>query len=282
MLTNAIYGEILKTYYRLGLGNVPYGINKNEKRPEKVIVSLTSYGRRITKVLPYTIISILHQTYKPDMVLLWLDGNRWNDKNLPYQLDKLRDKGLTIKYCEDIGPYKKLIPTLKSYPDDIIITVDDDIYYRDDIIERLVRAYQSDPSRIYSLRGCEITFDEKGNICPYKMWNDKIYDLNNNNVFPLGYSAILYKKSFLHPDVLNKELFMSLSPKADDVWYFFMEILKGTKRVILPYRGNSYIPIDLFYQKLHTNSTLTNTNVNKNMNDIQIKNIIEYYNINFG
>lgn len=281
-LANAIYGEFLKLNYFLGIRHIPYGINRNEKRSEKVIVSLTSYGQRISRVLPYTIISILHQTYKPDMILLWLDRNYWNDNNLPFQLSKLRDKGLTIKYCEDLGSYTKLIPALKSYPDDIIITVDDDIYYRKDIVERLITAYKSDPSCIYSLRGCEITFDEKGNICPYNMWNDKAYNLSNNNVFPLGYSAVLYKKAFLHPDVFNKDLFTSLSPKADDVWFFFMEILQETKRVILPYLGNSYIPIDLFYQKIHKKSTLTNSNINKNMNDEQIQAIMKYYNIIFN
>ena len=91
----------------------------------KVIVSLTTYGRRVRKV-HYTIISLLRQSYKPDMVILWLDNENWNDQNLPNTLLKLKEKGLTIKYCADLKSYKKLIPALMEYPDSIIVTCDDD------------------------------------------------------------------------------------------------------------------------------------------------------------
>ena len=65
-------------------------------RKEKVIVSLTSYGRRVGEILPFTVISLLRQTYKPDLVLLWLDDEHWNDGNLPFILKRLKKKGLTI------------------------------------------------------------------------------------------------------------------------------------------------------------------------------------------
>lgn len=282
VLLNAIHGEFLKFYYYLGLGKIPYGINIEKKRSEKVIVSLTSYGRRVSKVLPYTIISLLRQTYKPDMILLWLDRNRWNDNNLPSELNKLLDRGLTIKYCEDIGSYTKLIPALKSFPNDIIITVDDDIYYRNDVVQRLVTAYHNNPNCIYSLRGYGVTFDKNGKICPYDMWEKVKYGQSSNNVFPLGYSSVLYKRSLLHEDIFREDLFMSLSPHADDVWFFFMEILQGTKRMILPYHGNAYIAIDLFYQYFHQRGALSSVNIKENANDLQIQAIIKHYTINLN
>ena len=143
ILLAAICGELLKLYYKVGLGTIPYGINQEKVRKEKVIVSLTSYGRRVGEILPFTVISLLRQTYKPDLVLLWLDDEHWNDGNLPFILKRLKKKGLTIRYCKDIKSYKKLIPTLEVYPDDLIITCDDDFFYRRNMVERLVAEYHS-------------------------------------------------------------------------------------------------------------------------------------------
>lgn len=59
ILLAAICGELLKLYYKVGLGTIPYGINQEKVRKEKVIVSLTSYGRRVrdTPVYGYFIAS---------------------------------------------------------------------------------------------------------------------------------------------------------------------------------------------------------------------------------
>ncbi len=51
-------------------------------------------------------------------------------------------KGLTIDWCEDIKSYKKLIPTLKKYPDAIIVTADDDLIYDNKWLEQLYNAAQ--------------------------------------------------------------------------------------------------------------------------------------------
>ena len=55
---------------------------------------MTSYGRRVAAVLPYTIISLLRQTYKPDRIVLWLDDEHWNDNNLPALLKRLKAHAL--------------------------------------------------------------------------------------------------------------------------------------------------------------------------------------------
>ena len=106
------------------------GLNKSP-RAEKVIVSLTSYDLRINDV-KYAIYSLLNQNFPPDKLILWLDEDSFpqREENLPHDLLELRDFGLTIDWCENLRSYKKLIPALEKYPDDIIITADDDIFYR--------------------------------------------------------------------------------------------------------------------------------------------------------
>ena len=72
---------------------------------------------------------------------------------------------------------------------------------------------------------------------------------------------------------------MKLSPKADDVWLYFMGRMCGTKNVVLPWNNYIYIPMDIFFQKFHKESNLSFDNCHESMNDIQINNILKYYNI---
>ena len=280
ILLNAIYGEFLKICYRIGWVDVPYGITRTPRAEgERVVVSLTSYGRRVKSVLPYTIISLLRQSFKPDVIVLWLDKDHWNDANLPDCLIKLKKKGLTISYCDDIKSYKKLIPALKKYPNDIIITVDDDFIYATHLVSQLMNAWYRKPNRIYVHRAFGVTFTESGNIDLYNNWEKEISNRSDRFVFPLGGSGCLYKRELLFSDVICDELFMKLTPQADDVWFFFMELLQGTERVVLPRLTRTYILIDFFYQYTHRTAALYNINDKEGGNDPQIHAVMDYYHI---
>lgn len=273
----SIIGEFLKIYYRCFRFNIGYGLNKEEKRTERVIISLTSYGHRVSSILPFTIYSLLRQTYKPDVILLWLDADNWNEENIPESLKKFRKCGLTIKFCEDIKSYKKLIPTLELFPNDLIITTDDDIFYRKNMVERLIDYYKKDPSCVYAHRAHRVGFDSDGNLLPYNNWEEEISNEVGPIVFPTGSGGCLYKRSLLYKDICDKNLFMRLTPKADDVWFYFMERLQKTNCKVLPYKGYIYIPLDAFYQHFHKGSNLANSNCNELQNDLQIKAVMDYY-----
>lgn len=279
ILYESLWGEWLKIYYSIFGKFFHYGLNSNENRKEKVIVSLTSYGRRVGSVLPFTIMSLLRQSYKPDMIILWLDNDNWNDEKLPKSLKRLKKYGLTIRYCEDLKSYKKLIPTLEEFPDDIIITCDDDLYYRHYVVKDLVDAYRQNPSNIHVQNAHIIQLDRKGEILPYDKWTMDVSGKTDRNVFPTGGSGCLYRKNLLYKDICNDKLFMSLSPKADDVWFFFMAFLNGTNASVLPKKHNRYIPLDNFYQYFHKNANLSSSNVKENQNDVQIQSIIKHYGI---
>ena len=272
-------GEIIKIRCNVKLYKIPFILNQHEIRRERVIISLTSYGRRVSKILPYTIISLLRQTYKPDMVILWLDSDNWNDDNLPKKLVKLKQYGLTIKYCKDIKSYKKLIPALEMFPDDIIVTCDDDVFYRKDMLERLMNEYEKDPTRIYAHRAHKLKFSGKGELLPYNDWENQISGVAGNFVFPTGIAGCLYKRSLLYQDICREDLFVKLAPKADDVWFYFMGLLQHTSRYVLPYQGDICIPLDGFYQYFHKDASLAASNRKESQNDIQIRNVMEYYSI---
>ena len=62
-----------------------YGLNCN-KRSQKVIVSLTSYPKRINTVW-ITIETLLRQSFKPDKIILWLATDQFDGiESLPTEL----------------------------------------------------------------------------------------------------------------------------------------------------------------------------------------------------
>ena len=244
-------------------------------RSEKVIVSLTSYKPRINDV-KYTIYSLFNQIFPPDELILWLDEDSFpqREKNLPQDLLELKNFGLTIGWCENLRSYKKLIPSLENYPDDIIVTADDDLFYPPDWLKILYDEHLKSPNCLIAHRTYRIRIDAQGNIYPYTKWQKEILSTKAlyGNFFTGGAGA-LFKRSFLFSDVLNRELFMKLSPLADDLWFWAMTVLNGTKIKIPAAAQRNLIYTDV--ERELYGETLWRENRIKN--DSQLSQIIEYY-----
>lgn len=276
ILFSAIIGEVVKLRYRVCTPSFKHALNQDSLRQEKLIVSLTSYGRRVHDVLPFALYSLLSQRYKPDAIVVWLDET-WNDDRLPRRIKKLQEEGVVkVCYCRDIRSYKKLIPALKAYPEDLIVTFDDDLYYRRDLLLRIMDAHLKYPDTVITHRAHRVGYTDDG-IAKYDTWEQCISDKSGNDVFPTGGAGCLYKREWLHQDVAREDIFMKICPLADDVWFFFMELLKGTERRVLKRNKYVYIPLDDFYQYFHQHSSLASVNEQENMNDKQIKNVMDYY-----
>ncbi len=195
---------------------------ENKAENARVIVSLTTYPGRIDRV-HISIESLLHQTRKPDMVVLWLAEEQFPDKEqgLPEKLLSLQKHGLSIEWCHDIKSYKKLIPSAKKWPDDIIITADDDIIYRIDMVESLLEAYENHPDCVCTTRSHLMLFDETGKPLPYNDWKPEYSGLLNcprMALFPTTGAGTLFPPGILPEETFDEQAFMSLCPKADDVW----------------------------------------------------------------
>ena len=241
-----------------------------------LVVTLTSYGRRAATTVIHVLKSLLLQTHRPDRIILWLDDVNFSSENVPLKLAKFCYKyGVEIRFCEDIRSYKKLVPTLKLCPDDILVTVDDDLVYKRGFLKSLYEAHLETPAEIL----CTLAHSPKvkGNeFLPYKEWGQNITRMGTSPVFPLGGAGTLYPPYSLYKDVVNKELFMKLAPQADDIWFWAMAVMAGTKHRLVNF-GYSFYQIDLLYQKLHKNSSLMSSNLHKDNNDVQIRNIMENY-----
>ena len=252
------------------------GINKF-KREHEITISLTSYSHRVDKV-HLTIQSLMDQEVKADRILLNLDKSKFNSSNIPTDLKLLEKRGLTINYCKDIGPYTKLLPALKQYPRNLIVTVDDDLIYPRGLLRMLYEAYIKNPEYIHCLRMHYMKFDVNGNVKQYRDW-----DIESNVtepgllVFPTGVGGVLYPPNSLNDEVFNEEAFLELSPLADDVWFKAMSLLNDVKC--------KKIDCDI----MNHNRTITvretqeiglyHQNQVNNQNDYKIKNVFDAYNL---
>ncbi len=207
-----------------------------------LIVSLTSYPPRFA-TLHFTVKSLLLQRLKPTRLILWIAHA--DAALLPQKILDLQREGLEIRYCEDIKSYKKIIPALESFPEAIIVTADDDVYYWPDWLAELVAAWRQHPQDVIAHRLRRIRLEGDA-IRPYKEWALEVTDQSASPVnFAIGIGGVLYPPGCFHPAVLEREKFMQLCPEADDVWLYWMVRLNGrlvrhsgTKHVPYPWRGS--------------------------------------------
>lgn len=209
-----------------------------QENPEKIVVSLTSFPQRINIVVK-TIKTLLTQTLKPDVVVLWLAEEQFPNKeaDLPQELLDLRNFGLTIDWYKDIRSYKKIIPSLKKYPNSVIITTDDDIYYASDTVETLYNSYLEHKHEVQAHR-CDwlnvVSNPENGEKTitwekTRELYKDKHRGQASYRNRLTGYGAVLYPPNCFFKDVCDEELIKNTIPTHDDVWLWAMTLLNGYK-----------------------------------------------------
>ncbi len=255
------------------------GTLKREISP-RLIVSLTSFPERMYDI-HYTIYSLLNQSLKPDTVILWLAKEQFPqlEQDIPSDVLKLRNNGLVIKWCEDLRSYKKLIPSLKEFPDDIIITADDDIFYPPQWLELLYTSYLKTPRAIHCHRAHHLLADENGNILPYKKWRHRIrHGLPSFANFSTGAGGALYPPHSLYKDVIEKKLFQKLAPYADDIWFWAMAVMNNTPINVVENNIKTLTYINPEREMRMTDEfTLAMVNCSEGRNDEQFRAVIEHY-----
>ena len=250
-------------------------LSKENNEHPLYIVTLTSYGKRLEKTTPYAIASILNQTVLPDRIVLWVGY----DTTLPQIIVRFRDKGVDVMFCEDMKSYKKLVPALQKYPKDILITADDDILYPINWFEKLKKEHKKHPDHICFHRAHKIKFGKKNYILPYNKWDkcvkSKLFKNENSiykyNLFPTGCSGVLYPPNSLYSQTASKELFMKLCPTGDDIWFWAMALLQGTKYSMVENGYRVVEEIDV------TDPGLLNTVNAGGGNDMQIRAVMEHF-----
>jgi hypothetical protein len=207
------------------------------------------------------------------MIILWLSDEEFSSiHELPKSLIRLQQRGLIIKKCrENLRAHKKYYYAMMEYPDDIIITIDDDNFYTSNTIEELIKTHKKYPFCVCANYTKKICF-VYNNLLPYNEWvinND--HENISHQFLQIGLGGVLYPPHLLYKDIFYKDIFKEQCFLADDIWLKGMALLNNTP-VIQTCMEFKILPI--IYMK---NATLSSINNNEAMNDKQIKNIREFY-----
>ena len=201
-----------------------------------LIVSLTTTPERIDRVY-LAIETLLHQSIKPDYIILWLNESIFNDEYLrtknssTNKLFNQTKRGLKIEYCKDIRSYTKIIYTLKQYPEAIVVSADDDLYFPKHWLEELYNSYINNPNYIHCYMARSIRKSRDNKLLPVWQWLAHYDNFlgPSYNVFPYTGHGCLFPPHSLHQEVFNEKVYLELSPNHDDAWFKAMTILNGVK-----------------------------------------------------
>lgn len=243
----------------------------------RVIVSLTTFPARIQKIW-IVIESILHQQYAPAKIILWLSIEQFPSvADLPASLLKLQARGLEICLVDgDLKSHKKYYYFLQEYPQDFLVTIDDDIIYPETLIGDLMAYHKKYPDAICCHRARQMVRNKKG-IAPYTEWPELRLEKGPGvDVFQTSGGGTLYPPGSLHPEVLNKNVFTKYCFFADDIWLNCMSQMNNTLVVKTGYYSDC-IPV-IFWKTAH----LSTINVDNKGNDLQLSAVRNYYIQNKG
>lgn len=270
--------EILNKIY-----NLPESFFSNNITSNSVIISLTSYGNRVEQTLPLALFSLVSQTVKPGKIVVYLDEKNWQDDKLPIVIQHFQRVGVDIRYCEDIRSYKKIIPALRDFPDNPIVTVDDDIYYDSHMLEWLLGTYKKLPQKAVVGLWARIVGMQDGKYMPYNTWQDCKYRTSDSE-FALytGYGTF-YPPHIFDDEVKNSKVFMELSPTADDIWMWVMEKRLNIPVYLTPNAGlglhTSVNRVNVYFPEENSDNLYYVNELMGNKNDEQLNNLINYYHL---
>lgn len=247
----------------------------SKKRNQKIIVSLTSFPKRIDTVW-LTVETLLRQSVKPDEVILWLAESQFDGlESLPENLLRLQERGLTIRFCDDLRSHKKYFYTLREYPQDLVILADDDLFYPRDTIQKLLQMHRQWPQDICCITGQII--EPEFTSFPSLWRNPKPEEhcwQHSDRLQPYTGSGTLIPPDALDSNVFDTAAIRELCPYADDLWITFMAHRHGT-RVSTLKKWRAF-PVTIYGT---AEGSLYYINGEGKQNDVQWQNLLDHYGV---
>ena len=213
----------------------------------EIIVSMTSHPGRINKI-KLALDSIFAQSVQPDKILLWLSNSEFEnkEKDLPqYLLDLVKEKKLIIKWCNNLKPHKKYFYVLQKYSNSIIITVDDDLIYDNDLIECLLNSYLKYPNAISAMRTHLMKRNGKNfdKYAKFLLEQNIIINKPSMSLLATNGAGALFPPNIINFDYFDEKLITELGINCDDLFLKLYETISDVP-VVQPRKFNKleYIP----------------------------------------
>lgn len=245
-----------------------------EKRNQEIIISLTSFPGRISFAYE-TLVTLLHQDLLADRVILWLAKEEFvnQEKDVPQKILDLQSYGLEIRWCTNIKAYKKLVPALRTFPNALLVTVDDDWYYRSDFLKVLVEEHEKYPNEIICHAITHPVMNKDGEL----RTNPNPQDYRGTSSYfhkLLGGSGVLFPPGAFDNEVLNEPIFMDIAPTNDDIWFWGMAVKHGTKTRLAEHAQGL---IGMTDAEAQNGCALSNENENASLYEVTTNRLLRTY-----
>lgn len=253
------------------------GVAEKKEDEEELICSLTSYPARIEKTF-ITIESLLKQTKKPHRICLYLAEEEFPGCVIPKTLELQKKRGLEVRWTHNIKSYKKLIPALKEFPEAVIVTFDDDVFYLKDTLEKFLNTHERYPLAVIGGRARGVQTENNTVLRSYNEWpiTQSQNQTQSSILMITGCYGCLYPPSSLAKDIFDESLFMQFVPHQDDVWFWAMALLNDTEIRLI---DSCVEPIGI-----NTSCALFDTNSTQDVhgftpNDYGIHHVLSHYDL---
>ena len=261
----------LKTFEGYYL-TIPQNIN------EEIIISFTTIPSRISST-EFMLRSILAGRHLPKVFLMNVDIKTSRLLKDNRFLNALVERGLLeVNIVEDLKSYKKLVYSMKKYPNHNIVICDDDVLYPKNWFKSFsdYQVGNRDLKKIVCHRGHNVKLNQNGQLESYKTWD---FDVTTPSrittmLFPTGTGGVYYPKNSLPPVAFNSHLFTKFAPHADDIWFWLSAISNNCHFGLLNNKVNYR---DMYEIPDSQTFNLWSTNVNESKNDTQLRKSLKYF-----
>lgn len=257
--------------------NIQCGINKAENtkefRQEKIVVSLTSYGKRLDTV-HLAIKSIMEQTLKADAIVLYIAEE---DSSKEIRQEKsLTKAGLKIeRHVNDLKPHKKYFYAMQEFPDHIVITVDDDTIYDDGLLADLYTKHMEYPEAVICRRGHRMS-KQGGRVAPYDLWEGCVESrIPEKGICATGVGGILYPCGEYRKAFLDEKGIRETALCGDDLWLKTVELIEGVAVYAI-----GEVPVKVIEGSQE--EALYVENADNKRNDEYLRKMQEYFKVNLA
>ena len=223
-LEKTLRKELLKAQNQLNLAILDAPEFK-AKKDWGYILSLTSHPARFD-ALAQVLADLKNQVLQPTRIIVNIAENDLN--KLPSSVTSISH--VEIKGCQDLGPGKKLIPTLAHQGELPIIVVDDDLILPPDLTLQLMVQHHLYPNAIIASRTHTVTRGGDGKLLPFTEWSKSTteHDGPSGDLVATSGAGTLFPVGSLHSDAVNEDLYREIAFHTDDLWWYVQARRKGT------------------------------------------------------
>lgn len=272
MLNEYKYNFIFNPFIKYKIGMLSNLVGTNEiRRATPIIVSISASDNNFDN-MELTLYSLLCQIIRPDRIILWV-SDKYDISDLPYEITRFVKNGLEIKRVKDLQAYTKTIYPLQQYPNAIVVTASENVYYPKDWLMKLYHSYIASPNDIHVHVAHEIKLDfNKKSILTFTDWEKNITkETSEYTNFISETGGVLYPPNCFSSEAFRDDVFLKNNIFDPSIWFWFMGVISGHKVRVVKNHMKTIHSTDII------NLLKVNQKKRNKKTDEQIKTLMEFY-----